>query len=51
MQGDQGGWTPAPGAHSLEGGKQEPMGPTLQISILELLIHTTNGTKCLLARL
>lgn len=40
-----------PGPRSLDGGRQEPMGPTLQIAILELLVPTTNRTKCLSTKL
>lgn len=39
------------GPRSLDGGRQEPMGPTLQIAILELLVPTTNRTKCLSTKL
>ena len=38
-------------SRSLDGGRQEPMGPTLQIAILELLVPTTNRTKCLSTKL
>ena len=37
--------------HSLDGEKQESMGPTLQIAILELLVPMTNRTKCLFTKL
>lgn len=39
------------GPRSLDGGRQEPMGPTLQTAILELLVPTTNRTKCLSTKL